>query len=161
MNAPLPHDAPGDFVRVFRTRLPRLAWPIDAAAVASVAVAMATVWLARAPFVIQPGLVLELPQSPRTDEGVRYPSLVVAITHTGLIFFRDRPITESELASELREAVRAHPEEPLLIEADERVAHGTLVRIYHLAIEAGVRSVALATRVRPAQTNLGTTGSPP
>ena len=34
-----------------------------------------------------------------------------------------------------------------MIEADERVPNGTIVRIYNMAMSAGVRKVVIATRV--------------
>lgn len=96
-------------------------------------------------YVVQPGVRLQLPLAPFTD-GARYGSLVVTIPQEGMFFFADQRLTLDGLASELQKAGREQPDTSLVIEADRRVSHGTLVQVYHMALGAGLRDVLWATR---------------
>lgn len=101
--------------------------------------------LSRFSFVVQPGIAMDLPVSESTD-GAPYSALVVAIPREGAYFFRDERMTREGLAAAIAAAARESGEATLIIEADARVSHGTLVAVYSLAREAGVRDVLLATR---------------
>lgn len=100
-------------------------------------------------FVIQPGVVVNLPAAPLTG-GVRYGSLVVTIPQEGMYFFNDERMTQDGLAGALARAAREQPDAALVVEADGRVAHATLVQVYTLAQNAGIRDVVLATRMTAA-----------
>ena len=53
-----------------------------------------------------------------------------------------------ELRVALARAARERPELPLVVEADQTVRHGTLVEIFNLAADAGIRELNVATRPR-------------
>lgn len=131
------------FARTFRSRLRRVHPPIDGAAVASLAALGAVVFFTRAPFVLQPAVPIELPSAP-FEFGVAYDTLIVAVTRDGLMFVRDRRVSMEELQTEIRTAVGHRPDLTLLVQADRRVPHGTLVEIYTVAAAHGVKRVALA-----------------
>ena len=97
-------------------------------------------------FVLQPGVVIQLPESPFTD-GVSYGSIIVTISQEGMMFFNDERTTLGGLASAFSQAAHEDEGATLLIEADRRVSHGTIVEIYNMALAAGIREVALGTRV--------------
>ncbi|MFH0880287.1 MAG: biopolymer transporter ExbD, partial [Lentisphaerota bacterium] len=79
--------------------------------------------------------------------GVPYEAMVVTISQEGMIFFNDERTALKGLAQAFAQAAHDHPEATLVIEADGRVLHSTLAEIYNMAMGAGIRKVALATRV--------------
>jgi biopolymer transport protein ExbD len=134
------------FPRAFRPRLRRAVAPLDAAAFLNVVLVGVLFYLVQSPFVLQPGVRIELPEAPFAD-GQSYDALVVAVSQEGMVFFNDRRVTLAGLRAEILKALHETPGRALIVEADRRVPHGTLVNIYNLAMDCGVRSVSLATRV--------------
>jgi len=96
-------------------------------------------------FVLQPAISMDLPESEFVD-GASYGSLVVTLAQEGMVFCNDERTTVDGLASVFAQAVHDDPEAGLVIEADARIEHGTLVRIYNMAVAAGIQRVSLATR---------------
>ncbi len=141
-----PGSRANTFERTFRTRLARAPTPLDAGAVASVLATVAAWWMLRMPFVAQPAVPIELPEA-ASAEPVRYDALVVAVTADGRMFAGDRPVGIEELARRFEAAVRERPDVTVLIEADRRVPHETLVRIYDAAARHGIRRAAVAAQI--------------
>ena len=115
-----------------------------------------------APNVLQPGVAVQLPESPFTD-GRHYGHNVVILSlpvagreqREEIFFFDDQRYLEREAAQmdDLRAALarswREKPNLPLVIEADKPVRHETIVRLFNMAADAGFREVNLATRPTP------------
>ena len=97
-------------------------------------------------YVLQPGIVVDLPAAPMVG-GAPYGSLVVTLSQEGQLYFDDQRMTVDAFAESLSRATRREPGATLVIEADARVRHSELVRIYDLAVQTGVRQVVLATRI--------------
>lgn len=100
-------------------------------------------------FVMRPGVVVHLPSSPFVS-GTQYSALVVTVTQEGLVFFNDERTTLDGLQASFAQMAFEHPDMPLVVEADSRVPHSTIVRIYNMAMGVGIRKVLLATRVATA-----------
>ncbi|MGQ9662737.1 MAG: ExbD/TolR family protein [Kiritimatiellia bacterium] len=109
--------------------------------------------------VLQPGVVVDLPGAAFVD-GTQ-PGLVAVILHVSgtadkppreMVFFEDeRFFTDTaeqmeNLRRALEKQLRDKPDAPLVILADRRVPHGTVVEIVNLAREVGLRFVNVATR---------------
>ncbi len=62
------------------------------------------------------------------------------------MFFNDERTTLEGLAFAFAQALHEDPEARLIIEADARVPHGTIVEVYNMASGAGISSVVLASR---------------
>lgn len=110
-------------------------------------------------FVLQPGIVVELPTAPFRD-GARAIEVAVVLSVPGavpglrddIVFFDDerfvmsRPGQREALQQSFaRLAARTAPVD-LTLEADRRVLHGTVLDIMDIALEVGVGKVNLATR---------------
>jgi biopolymer transport protein ExbD len=119
---------------------------IDAAPLVDIALLVFIFFLAQAPFVLQPGIVVNLPDAEFTG-GARYGNMVVTISQEGMFFFNDERTTREGLTSAFAQALHDNPGSTLIIEADSRVPNRTLVEIYDMAVEAGIREAVLATRV--------------
>jgi biopolymer transport protein ExbD len=97
-----------------------------------------------------PGLSLHLPAAgdlPGTDQ----PTVAVAIDAQGRLFFANQIVTEEELTSDLRDAVKKSREPlTLVVRADKTVTYDQLVRLALLAREPGIgiTNLLLATLPR-------------
>jgi biopolymer transport protein ExbD len=106
-------------------------------------------FLAASPFVMQPGINITLPAASFTG-GARFDSMVLSITRGGGFYFNDERLSVARLPAALKAAVEERPGFPLIIEADEQVSHGTIVKAWDAARFAGVRQVSIATRIAAA-----------
>jgi len=103
-------------------------------------------FLAASPFIMQPGINIKLPASPFTG-GARFGSMVLSITRGGWFYFNDERLDEARLGAALEYAAVLQPGAPLIIEADERVPHGTVIAAWNAALGAGISEVSMATRI--------------
>ena len=101
--------------------------------------------LAISPFIMKPGINIKLPASPFTG-GAPFGSMVLSITHGGWFYFNDERLDAPRLAEALKASASENPGAPLIIEADERVPHGTVVAAWNAALGAGISDVSMATR---------------
>jgi biopolymer transport protein ExbD len=115
------------------------------------------------PNVLQPGIRISLPESPFVD-GARYGHNVVVLSQEvagqrereEIVFFDDRRYLArqggqmDELRAALAGAAREQPTLPLIIESDKAVKHGTILQLFNMAADAGIKEVTVATR--PAET---------
>jgi len=119
---------------------------LDAAPLVDMALILLLFFMLSSSFVLQPGITLDLPVAP-FDSGTPYGTLVVTLSREGLVFFNDERGTLDGLRGAFASAAQEDPEARLLIEADGSVPHERLVRVYNLAVAAGIRKVTLATRL--------------
>ena len=108
-------------------------------------------------FVLRPGFVMEMPSAPFV-QGV-HPDwrLVMVRLPRGdddavIAFFKDErfrmdsPARMQALHTQLAACQRVNPKGMLLIEADSRVPHGTLVRVMEMVHEVGLGQVSVGVR---------------
>lgn len=112
-----------------------------------------------APNVLQPGIAIQLPESPFAD-GRHYGHNIVVLSlpvagstdRDEIYFFDDqrylgRETTQMDaLRAALARAWSDKPDLPLVIEADRDVRHETLVSMFSMASDAGFKEVTLGTR---------------
>ncbi|MBU0676933.1 MAG: biopolymer transporter ExbD [Verrucomicrobia bacterium] len=136
--------------RKYRPHLKRARGPIDAVPLVDVALIILLFVMMNSAFVLQPSIPLRLPETSfRT--GTRYDATVITISHSDQVFLNDERTTLQELGPALEALLRDDESTSVLIEADERVRHSTLVQVYSLAQAAGVKEVGLATRIADSQ----------
>ena len=112
-----------------------------------------------APNVLQPGVAVQLPDSPFVD-GRHYGHSIVVLSlpvagaarREEIFFFDDQRYLGREnaqvdaLRAALARAWAGKPNLPLVIQADRDVRHETLVNLFNMASDAGFREVTLGTR---------------
>ena len=98
----------------------------------------------------RPGIALRIPDVHALDP-VPLNSKVLTISKVGFIFLDNQLVTQAALEDRFRQMAVSEPDRTLVIEADRSVAHGDLVAIYNKALRAGLRDVAIATRIPPGQ----------
>jgi len=96
--------------------------------------------------VLKPGVTLDLPEADFIG-GAHMGASVVTLSREGLIFFNDERTSFDDLAERMRAVTRGETEPVLVIEADRRIMHETLIRVYNIATQAGYDEVLLATRI--------------
>jgi biopolymer transport protein ExbD len=131
--------------RRFTTRYPRKCGPLNVTALADVTLLILLFVIMQSWVVLKPGISLELPEAP-FEGGAPLDSMVLILSQEGLILFNDERTTLDALPTLFARALRAGPGATLVLEADRRIAHGTVTRIYALAQNAGFSQVILATR---------------
>ncbi len=148
------HDERMRFLqRRFMARCKPFRGPMPAVALLNLVLLVIMFVVFQSSFVLKPGVVVSLPSSPFVS-GLPYSARVVTITQEGLIFFEDEQVPLDKLQSAFAQMVYERPDAPLVIEADSRVQHAVIIRVYNLAMAVGVREVLLATRA-------GSAGVPP
>ena len=111
--------------------------------------------------ILQPGVVVSLPEAPFTDgarPGMTVVVLSVGSEHAGtreeMVFFDDERFRAGDSAQmeRLRQAIaraaRARPDANLILQADQRIRHGTIVALMNMALEVGVARVIIAEKPR-------------
>ncbi len=107
-------------------------------------------FLAASPFVLQSGINVSLPLSPFSG-GARFGSMVLSITQGGKYYFNDEPLDVERLRIALEKAAQRNPDAPLIIEADGKVMHETVVEAWNAALAAGIPQVTIATGIAAQQ----------
>lgn len=110
--------------------------------------------------VLRPGVVVQLPEG-EFRSGTAGPvmvAVVVAVEPAGreaggeAVFFDDvryrvgQPEDMENLKAAFARRTGEHPGEALVIQADQRVNHGTVMALMNMASEVGIRTVNLAFR---------------
>ena len=101
--------------------------------------------LTTAPFVLKPGITIDLPVSAEAA-GIRFDDRVLKITQKGLCFFNDERIDLSNLKPALLKAAKERPGTALILEADRSVSQDVTTAVYDAAAAAGFRKVFIATQ---------------
>lgn len=111
--------------------------------------------------VLQPGVVIALPEAPFTD-GTPFGLMAVVLSVGGgigaareeIVFFDDERfrVRDEEQVKKLKAAFaranREHIEAGLIIQADQRVRHGTVVSLMNMARDVGIPRVNVAEKPR-------------
>jgi len=92
------------------------------------------------------GLKVNLPRGAAKDLDPGAKSVVVSVLKTNETFVNGQPVKEEDLKSMFVSSVARDANLTVIIEADEGVAHGTVVHVMELAKDAGLVKLAIATR---------------
>lgn len=131
--------------RRFRSRLRRFPPALEPVAMVDVVLLVLLFFMISSSYVSKPGLEIDLPEI-EASTGLPMDALVVTITRNGQMFFLDRRIPQGELEAVISRAHRERPDAPLIIEADGEVSVSVQMNVYEQAVNAGVETIALATR---------------
>ena len=97
-------------------------------------------------FISTPGIRVNLPKSTAQEIVREDKDLRVVISATNRLFLNESPVEMEDLANRFREEARLNRQTQILIQADEQVAHGTVVRVMDLARSAGLHRLAIITQ---------------
>lgn len=103
--------------------------------------------------VFTPGVPIRLPSAVDLS-GTANPTVAVAVDADGQFYFDNQITTEEELRRRLENEVRQSREPlTLVVQADRKVRHDTIVRLGLLARDVGIKDALLATRPQLTSTN--------
>lgn len=129
----------------FATRRRRFPPVVEPAAMVDVVLLVLLFFIMASSFVTRPGVRLQLPEV-SVAEGIPMNAVVVTLTQEGVLFFNDRRTRQDELRAAFDRVRFEQPGATLVIEADERVAQGEVMRVFQIARDAGITDVAQAVR---------------
>lgn len=109
--------------------------------------------------VLQPGVVVSLPEAPFSQgSGTELVAVVLAVSNSdtggshAMVFFDDERFLVEEagqmnaFAMALSDRHLDHPESPLVLQADQGIPQGMIVSIINVAAGVGVKQVNVAVR---------------
>lgn len=101
-------------------------------------------FLLTASFITTPSMGVELPKASAKASTTQQRDLMVVVTRTGGIEFQDKAVTVKELLGRLKVLQKKRPDARVLIQADTKAYHGTVVRVMDVAKVAGFRRLGVA-----------------
>lgn len=96
-------------------------------------------------FVNQPAMNLDLPKAVHS-QGTRQPGIVVHVDQNGAIHLNDEPVDDALLEQALQSRLATSDDRAVVLKADSRVSHGTVVHILDIIKGAGVQKLTIATQ---------------
>ena len=96
---------------------------------------------------LQRGMPVNLPEAGSTTDKVAE-QVSLTITKHGDLFFNKKGITLEQLRSRLQQVRHESSETSIVINADEAVAHGLVVKVMDTVRLSGIHHMAIATKPR-------------
>lgn len=96
-------------------------------------------------FLSTPAIQLELPKAKNAD-AVRQEPLVVYIDADGALYLNDEPIDAGLLPAVLKDKLLENDDKAVILKADSRVTHGSVVQIMDIIKGAGARRLVVSTQ---------------
>jgi biopolymer transport protein ExbD len=96
-------------------------------------------------FVSQPAMNLELPKAIHA-EATRQPPIVVHVDENGAVFLNDERLDVALLEQALLARLATAEEKSVVLKADSRVSHGTVIHVLDIIKGAGVVKLTIATQ---------------
>jgi len=116
---------------------------INVTPLVDVVLVLLVIMMVSATYIVSQSLKVDLPKTASSDEGGASPAMVT-VTAEGAIHYNQRPVRDDELVAQLRAARAANPELSLVVNADQRAAHGRVVHVIDLARAANVVHFAIS-----------------
>jgi len=96
-------------------------------------------------FIEQPGMKLELPES-KSASIEKIKELVLEINEDGTMFLNETQISSDSLQKKFKDIMPSLEHPSLILKADKKVHHGTVVKVMDKAKIAGIEKLIIATR---------------
>jgi biopolymer transport protein ExbD len=119
---------------------------INVTPMVDVVLVLLVIMMVSATYIVSQSLKVELPKAANGADSVQ--SLAsVTIAKGGGVYYNQKPIAESELASKLKEAHASNPDVNLIVTADKEVPHGKVVHVIDVARGEGIFKFAINVEV--------------
>jgi biopolymer transport protein ExbD len=102
------------------------------------------IFMVTTPMIIQGQIKVNLPKAASQSEAVLTP-ITLTLTAGKKLFMDDQEIAFKDLGPFLKKRLEVDQQKLVIINADERVAHGEVVRLLDAAKDAGALRLAVAT----------------
>ena len=108
------------------------------------------IFIVTARFTLPPSIKVDLPRAASSDApGGESSTTMVTLKPGGEIYLDQNPTALDLLPAKLAELHKANASAQLVINADENVLHGAVVRVLDLAKRAGIEKVAVSIEEKP------------
>jgi len=97
-------------------------------------------------FVNSPGIEVELPKATNSEQPLHPNDIVIAIGPDGDVIFNHKQVSLDELSALLEGKFTEMTDATVIVQADEEVFHGLVVKVMDLAKAAGFTKLAIATQ---------------
>ena len=97
-------------------------------------------------FISTPGIRVNLPKSTAQEIVRKERDLRIVITSNNQLYLNEKLLESKDLANHFREAAKLNKQTQVLIQADEQIAHGTVVWVMDQARTAGLYRLAIITQ---------------
>jgi len=99
-------------------------------------------------FIVTPGITVDLPES-ITEEIIReQEELIVVMDKDNNIFINENTVSIEQLVTIFSKAAQKSKDTLVIIQADQEVSHGNVVRMMDRAKKAGLVRLAIATAMK-------------
>jgi biopolymer transport protein TolR len=128
------------FGRLERTQGPQPMSDINVTPLVDVMLVLVVIFIITAPLLAST-IRLDLPatDAAKPAEAARFVTLVV--DRSGQAFLNDRPVLPDELARDLAQTARQHPDTEVQLRADQAVPYGKVVEVMGVAQKAGLNRI--------------------
>jgi biopolymer transport protein ExbD len=96
-------------------------------------------------FVQNPGIEVDLPKATDAPVQPQADSVIIAVTENGRLIHEGRSVSMQELEERLRAHHEQRASAMIIIQADAKTPHGTVVEVMDLARRIGFPDLAIAT----------------
>jgi biopolymer transport protein TolR len=137
------------FGRLERKQGPQPMSDINVTPLVDVMLVLVVIFIITAPLLAST-IRLDLPatDAAKPAEAARFVSL--AVDRSGQTFLNDRPVLPDELARDLAQTARQHPDTEVQLRADQAVPYGKVVEVMGVAQKAGLNRIGFVADPGPA-----------
>lgn len=96
-------------------------------------------------FIVTPGLKLDLPQASTQDSVEQVKDLTVTLKSDNSLYLNQQPVQLKDLEADLKAFASKGGDPTLIIKADGKVTHESVVEIMDIARKVGLKKLAIAT----------------
>ncbi|MBK8481630.1 MAG: biopolymer transporter ExbD [Proteobacteria bacterium] len=127
----------------------RLITEINVTPMVDIMLVLLIVFMVTASFIVSPSMKVELPSGSGKAQADRQPDVVVVVNRSGGIEMRQRKLSLEQMVETLRREHQAKPSARLLVVADRKAYHGTVVRVMDAARSIGFERLGVAVEGQP------------
>lgn len=106
------------------------------------------IFMVTTPLIVQGSIQVKLPHSSALADTALQP-LTITLTVQDRLFLGDQQVSQEDLGSLLKEALKARSDKLVVIRADRACTHGSVVELMDLARKSGAERLAIATEAKP------------
>jgi len=127
----------------------RLITDINVTPLVDIMLVLLIVFMVTASFIVSPSMKVELPSGAGKAQADRQPDVVVVVNRSGEIEIGQQKLSLEQMVAALRREHRGKPTARLLVVADRKAYHGTVVRVMDAARSIGFERLGVAVEGKP------------
>ena len=130
--------------RIRREESPSVMSEINVTPLTDMALVLLIIFMVTTPLILQGGIKVKLPSAATADSKEIEASIVVSLALDNKLYVDDKPAEMENLLAVLKQKTQNVVNPAVVINADQGVTHGQVVRILDIAKRAGIARLAIA-----------------